>query len=136
MRTRVKPGWIIVLLIFLSTLWLFWLGQNNRPEFQAACAGTSIPTFAKPRTLPKTLRGARIVLNPGHGITLTDQETWGFQRPQANGISVFVLEDDSNVRLARKIKKVLEFYVKYFYLYYKKCSLLHNSLMLLVCKCL
>ena len=108
MRTRVKPGWIIVLLIFLSTLWLFWLGQNNRPEFQAACAGTSIPTFAKPRTLPKTLRGARIVLNPGHGITLTDQETWGFQRPQANGISVFVLEDDSNVRLARKIKKVLE----------------------------
>ena len=103
-RTRVKPGWIVVFLLFL----LFWFVAQPRPEFQAACAGAPTPTFATPRAMPKTLRGARIMLNPGHGITLTDKKTWGFQRPQANGISVFVLEDDSNVRLARRIKKVLE----------------------------
>ncbi|MEY4530644.1 MAG: hypothetical protein RLZZ156_1365 [Deinococcota bacterium] len=103
-RTRVKPGWIVVFLIIL----LFWYLAQPRSVFQAACVGAPTPTFAKPRAMPKTLRGARIMLNPGHGITLTDKKTWGFQRPQANGIGVFVLEDDSNVRLARSIKKVLE----------------------------
>ena len=103
-RTRVKPGWIVVMVLLL----LFWYLAQPCSEFQAACAGAPIPTFATPRALPKTLRGARIMLNPGHGITLIDKKTWGFQRPQANGISVFVLEDDSNVRLARSIKKVLE----------------------------
>jgi N-acetylmuramoyl-L-alanine amidase len=107
-RTRVKPGWIVLLLFFSAAIWFLWMRQINEPEFQVGCAGSPTPAFATPRTLPKTLRDLRIMLNPGHGITLTDQETWGFQRPKANGISVFVLEDDSNVRLARSIKKVLE----------------------------
>lgn len=106
MRTRVKPGWIVLLLLLAMLLW--FLTQVRRPEFQAACAGKAIPAFATPRPLPKTLAGTRIMLNPGHGITLTDQDTWGFQRPKANGFNVFVLEDDSNVRLARTLKKVLE----------------------------
>jgi N-acetylmuramoyl-L-alanine amidase len=105
-RTRVKPGWIVVLVLILGML--LWVVQLRHPEFQAACAGTAMPRFTTPRALPKTLEGARIMLNPGHGIILTDQETWGFQRPKANGFSVFVLEDDSNVWLARSIKKVLE----------------------------
>jgi N-acetylmuramoyl-L-alanine amidase len=95
-----------VVLILGAFLWLF--AQIPHPDFQAACTGKAMPVFSTPRLLPKTLRGTRVMLNPGHGIIQTDSGTWGFQRPEANGINVFVLEDDSNVRLARSIKKVLE----------------------------
>ncbi len=105
---RVKPGWIL-LLILLGLLAGLWFSRKTfEPALEYGCAGTPTPNFAMPRSLPKTLRGARIMLNPGHGIILTDKNTWGFQRPQANGISVFVLEDDSNVWLARQVKQVLE----------------------------
>ena len=48
------------------------------------------------------------MLNPGHGLTLSDDGTWDFQRPQPDGRNVFALEDDSNLRMARTVKRVLE----------------------------
>ena len=47
-------------------------------------------------------------LNPGHGLTLSDDGTWDFQRLQADGRGVFALEDDSNLRMIRTVKRVLE----------------------------
>lgn len=47
------------------------------------------------------------MLNPGHGLTLTNEGDWGFQRPIADGRSVFVLEDDSNLRMARTVRDAL-----------------------------
>ncbi len=107
--SRVKPGWMVLLLILLGLVAGLWFSRKIfEPALEYGCAGTSTPNFTASRSLPKTLRGARVMLNPGHGIILTDKNTWGFQRPKANGFSVFVLEDDSNIRLARSIKQVLE----------------------------
>jgi N-acetylmuramoyl-L-alanine amidase len=53
------------------------------------------------------LKGLRVMLNPGHGLTLTDEGDWGFQRPLADGHRVFVLEDDSNLRMARTVRDAL-----------------------------
>jgi N-acetylmuramoyl-L-alanine amidase len=109
---RVKPGWIVLFLLMLGMVgFLIWFLSSRRifePAFQFGCTGTPTPAFAAPRATPTSLVGARIMLNPGHGMTLTDKNTWGFQRPKANGFSVFVLEDDSNIRIARAVKKVLE----------------------------
>jgi N-acetylmuramoyl-L-alanine amidase len=46
--------------------------------------------------------------HPGHGITQTDSGNWGFQRPQPDGFGVFVLEDDSNIRLAKAVAQELK----------------------------
>ncbi len=109
---RVKPGWIVLLLMALGMVGLlvWFLGSRRifEPALQVGCTGSPTPAFTNPRVVPTSLVGARIMLNPGHGITLTDKNTWGFQRPKANGFSVFVLEDDSNIRIARAVKKVLE----------------------------
>jgi N-acetylmuramoyl-L-alanine amidase len=107
-----KRGWLVVLLLVLGLLvWLGSLGWQRlrrEPALELGCEGAPTPNFAAPRALPKTLRGARIMLNPGHGIIKTDEGNWGFQRPQPNGVSVFVLEDDSNIRLAKAIQRELE----------------------------
>jgi N-acetylmuramoyl-L-alanine amidase len=47
------------------------------------------------------------MLNPGHGLTRTDEGDWGFQRPKPDGWRVFVLEDDSNLLMARVVRDVL-----------------------------
>jgi N-acetylmuramoyl-L-alanine amidase len=109
----VKRGWIILLLLalLLTTSWLVRQGQQRlrrEPALEAGCQGTPTPRFDAPRALPTTLRGTRVMLNPGHGSINTDEGNWGFQRPQPNGFSVFVLEDDSNIRLARAVKRELE----------------------------
>jgi N-acetylmuramoyl-L-alanine amidase len=107
-----KRGWAIVLLLGLGLLvWLGGLGfqrLRREPALEVGCKGASTPNFAAPRALPKTLLGARIMLNPGHGFTKTDEDNWGFQRPQPDGVGVFVLEDDSNIRLAKAVKQELE----------------------------
>ncbi len=87
---------------------VLWLVSRLRSPLESECAGSPIPDFTAPRPLPKSLRGARVMLNPGHGLTLSDDGTWDFQRPQADGRGVFALEDDSNLRMARTVKRVLE----------------------------
>lgn len=99
-------GWLIFGSIALLTG--VWLVLTVRAPLEAECAGSPIPTFSAPRPLPKTLRGARVMLNPGHGLTRSDDGTWDFQRPQPDGRTVFALEDDSNLRIARTVKRVLE----------------------------
>ncbi len=47
------------------------------------------------------------MLNPGHGLSLHDDGTWQFQRPRADGKSVFVLEDESNLLMARAVRDAL-----------------------------
>lgn len=47
------------------------------------------------------------MLNPGHGLTLTDEGEWGFQRPRADGWGIFALEDDSNLLMARAVRGAL-----------------------------
>jgi N-acetylmuramoyl-L-alanine amidase len=101
---RVKPGWLI--LGALALLWLIWSRPAPKPT-QSACAGDSVPSFGAPRALPNALNGLRVMLNPGHGLTLTDEGDWGFQRPIPDGRSVFVLEDDSNLRMARTVREAL-----------------------------
>lgn len=109
MVKRVKWGWVLLGLGLLALLtWRLVSSRVFEPALETGCIGSPTPAFASPRALPKTLRGARIMLNPGHGMTQTEAENWGFQRPQPNGTSVFVLEDDSNVRLARTFKRILE----------------------------
>jgi N-acetylmuramoyl-L-alanine amidase len=107
-----KRGWVVLMLLALGTLvWLGWQGVQRlrrEPAFELGCKGVATPTFRTPRELPKTLRGTRIMLNPGHGLTKTDQNDWGFQRPQPDGFGVFVLEDDSNIRLSKAVKQELE----------------------------
>ncbi len=97
--------WLLGLLLLAGLLWLV---SRLRSPPEAECVGSPIPVFATPRPLPKTLRGARVMLNPGHGLTLSDDGIWDFQRPQPDGRTVFALEDDSNLRLARTVKRVLE----------------------------
>ncbi len=101
---RIKPGWLI--LGSLALLWLIWHRPTQKPT-QAACAGDPAPAFDAPRELPNSLNGLRVMLNPGHGLTLTDEGDWGFQRPIPDGSGVFVLEDDSNLRMARTVRKAL-----------------------------
>jgi N-acetylmuramoyl-L-alanine amidase len=101
---RIKPGWLI--LGALALLWLIWHRPAPR-EIQSACSGDPVPEFASPRALPNSLNGLRVMLNPGHGLTLTDEGDWGFQRPVADGRGVFVLEDDSNLRMARTVRSAL-----------------------------
>jgi N-acetylmuramoyl-L-alanine amidase len=107
-----KRGWVVLVSLLLgAVLWLGWQGivrLRREPALEVGCQGAPTPAFAAPRDLPKTLRGARIMLSPGHGYVKTDEGNWGFQRPQANGFSVFVLEDDSNIRLVKAIKTELE----------------------------
>ena len=97
--------WLLGIAVLIA---LGWLVSRVRSPITAECAGSAIPDFAVPRPLPKSLRGARVMLNPGHGLTLSDEGAWDFQRPQADGRTVFALEDDSNVRMARTVKRVLE----------------------------
>jgi N-acetylmuramoyl-L-alanine amidase len=109
----VKRGWIILitLALLLTLSWLVRQGQQRlrrEPALELGCQGAPTPRFDAPRDLPTTLRGTRVMLNPGHGSINTDEGSWGFQRPQPNGFSVFVLEDDSNIRLARAVKQELE----------------------------
>ena len=99
-------GWL--LLGFFALIGLIWFVSRVRVPLEAECAGTAIPDFAALRPLPQSLRGARVMLNPGHGLTLSDDGAWEFQRPQADGNIVFALEDDSNLRMARTVKRVLE----------------------------
>ncbi len=101
---RIKPGWLI--LGALALLWLIWQRPASKP-IQSACAGDPVPWFATPRALPTSLNGLRVMLNPGHGLTLTDEGEWGFQRPLSDGRGVFVLEDDSNLRMARMVRAAL-----------------------------
>ncbi len=110
MTTRVKPGWIVLLLIVIGILaWFVLVPKRFRePALEVGCTGTPTPNFALPRATPQTLAGTRIMLNPGHGFTLTEENNWGFQRPKPNGYSVFVLEDDSNIRMARTVKRILQ----------------------------
>jgi N-acetylmuramoyl-L-alanine amidase len=107
-----KRGWVLLVFFLLGAMvWLGWQGflrLRREPALEVGCQGAATPAFAAPRDLPKNLRGARIMLSPGHGITKTDEGNWGFQRPQPDGFSVFVLEDDSNIRLAKAVKKELE----------------------------
>jgi N-acetylmuramoyl-L-alanine amidase len=107
-----KRGWQVVGLLALGGLaWLAWQGYqrlSREPALEVGCKGTATPAFAAPRDLPQTLRGTRIMLNPGHGIIKTDSGDWGFQRPQPDGFGVFVLEDDSNIRLAKAVAQELE----------------------------
>lgn len=92
----------------LALIGLLWLAPRLRSSLESECAGSPIPAFAALRPLPKSLRGARVMLNPGHGLTLSSDGTWDFQRPQADGRGVFALEDDSNLRMARSVKRILE----------------------------
>jgi N-acetylmuramoyl-L-alanine amidase len=101
---RIKPGWLI--LIALALWWLIWHRPVSRPV-QSACAGDQAPTFDAPRELPNALNGVRVMLNPGHGLTLRDEGDWGFQRPIPDGRGVFVLEDDSNLQMARTVRAAL-----------------------------
>jgi N-acetylmuramoyl-L-alanine amidase len=78
------------------------------PAREGACGGVAPPNFAAPRATPNSLRGARVMLNPGHGLTRDDEGQWGFQRPQPDGRRVFVLEDDSNIRVARAVRDALQ----------------------------
>ena len=100
-----RIGLLTLGLVLIVLVWLVW---RWRSPLESACAGSATPTFATLRPLPKTLRGARVMLNPGHGLTRSDDGAWEFQRPQPDGRTVFALEDDSNVRIARTIKRVLE----------------------------
>ncbi len=101
---RIKPGWLILGALLLG--WLIWQRPVSR-SLPVVCEGDPTPTFAAPRALPVSLDGLRVMLNPGHGLTLTDEGEWGFQRPRANGYSVFALEDDSNLRMARGVRDAL-----------------------------
>ena len=100
-----RIGLLALGLLLIVLVWLVW---RWRSPLESECAGSPIPAFAAPRPLPKSLRGARVMLNPGHGLTRSDDGTWDFQRPQADGRGVFALEDDSNLRMARTVKRVLE----------------------------
>ena len=101
-----RIGWLMVGLLILMLG--AWLVSRLGDPLEAECAGSPIPAFAAPRPLLKSLRGARVMLNPGHGLTRSDDAAWEFQRPQPDGRSVFALEDDSNLRMARTVKRVLE----------------------------
>jgi N-acetylmuramoyl-L-alanine amidase len=102
---RIKPGWLILGALILG--WLIWQRPALKPTQKTACAGELPPVFATPRALPISLKGLRVMLNPGHGLTLTDEGDWGFQRPMPDGHGVFVLEDDSNLRMARTVREAL-----------------------------
>ena len=104
-RRRIKPGWII---LGALAVWLIVTNWRVRPViFPVSCEGEATPAFATPRELPRSLPGLRVMLNPGHGLTRTDEGDWGFQRPKPDGWRVFVLEDDSNLRMARVVRDVL-----------------------------
>ena len=92
----------VSILLALALAALLWLAWNPR-ELLSACAGVPAPNFPEPRALPNSLLGARIMLNPGHGLTLRDDGQWGYQRPLPDGEDVFVLEDASNARMARAV---------------------------------
>jgi N-acetylmuramoyl-L-alanine amidase len=96
-----RPGWLLLAALLVIALWFLM------PRREGACGGIAAPDFASPRAAPASLRGARVVLNPGHGLTRGDDGRWGFQRPQPDGRRVFVLEDDSNIRVARAVRDAL-----------------------------
>ncbi|NJK44459.1 MAG: hypothetical protein HC933_09380 [Pleurocapsa sp. SU_196_0] len=95
------PGWLLLAALLVVALWFLL------PRREGACGGVATPDFATPRTIPATLRGARVMLNPGHGFTRDDEGQWGFQRPQPDGRRIFVLEDDSNIRVAIAVRDAL-----------------------------
>jgi N-acetylmuramoyl-L-alanine amidase len=96
-----RPGWWLLAGVLVIVLWLLIQPRED------ACGGVAPPNFAAPRATPDALRGARVVLNPGHGLTKSDDGRWLFQRPQPDDKSVFVLEDDSNIRVARAVRDAL-----------------------------
>jgi N-acetylmuramoyl-L-alanine amidase len=97
-----RPGWLL-LVGFLILIW-WWLN----PPREGACGGIAPPNFSVPRAAPTDLREARVMLNPGHGLSLRDDGSWQFQRPSPDGRSVFVLEDESNLLLARAVRDALQ----------------------------
>jgi N-acetylmuramoyl-L-alanine amidase len=94
---------ILLLIALVALLWLAWSPR----EFLSACTGVPAPRFQAPRALPNSLVGARVMLNPGHGLTLRDNGAWAYQRPLPDGEDVFVLEDASNARMARTVREEL-----------------------------
>jgi N-acetylmuramoyl-L-alanine amidase len=96
----------VSILLVIALVALFWLAWNPR-ELLSACAGVPAPDFLAPRMLPNSLVGARVMLNPGHGLTLRDNGSWAYQRPLPDGEDVFVLEDASNARMARTVRDEL-----------------------------
>jgi N-acetylmuramoyl-L-alanine amidase len=95
----------VLILLVIALAALLWLAWN--PRELSACAGVPAPNFSQPRALPNSLVGARVMLNPGHGLTLRDDGQWGYQRPLPDGEDVFVLEDASNARMARTVRDEL-----------------------------
>ena len=73
------------------------------------CTGATRITYPNPRAKP-TINLAKILLNPGHGLTQLDSGAWALQRlavdPNGNP-PVFVQEDANNLEMAIAINSAL-----------------------------
>jgi N-acetylmuramoyl-L-alanine amidase len=102
----VRPWIVVAVLVLLAfAVWLY--SSRLRGTAERECPGATVDRVFQPRAVPKTLRGARVMLNPGHGLTRGDDHTWRFQRPEPGEDGAYILEDDSNLLLARVVAKVL-----------------------------
>lgn len=76
-----------------------------------ACPGEPLGTFPDPRPKPTSIVGARIVLNPGHGLYTDNGQNWKYQRPQLKSYgsdAVFAQEDQSNMKMAQVVFDTLK----------------------------
>jgi N-acetylmuramoyl-L-alanine amidase len=67
---------------------------------RATCTGAARVVYPNPKSKPSSITGARIMLNPGHGMTLKDSGIWAYQRPVPPNEGSFLHEDLNNLEMA------------------------------------
>ncbi len=74
---------------------------------QAYCSGAARVVYPNPRAKPSGISGAKIMLNPGHGLTQLVGGTWVYQRPIPPSSGALLHEDPNNLSMSIPIQTAL-----------------------------